>query len=301
MRRKATIATLTALSGLVIAGSAAAVPAIGAATGMGADTTAATAANVATRMNATNTTAAAATVNMEAVIKAAMWDPYKPGQDITPGSGPSVKTVEQALAAKGLLAKKYVDGHFGTSTVSAYAKYQRSLGYSGLAASGLPGKGSLTKLGTNRYKLTRIISVGAKTSMDGKTVNKRTAAMIRAAERRAGTNFTLTQGSYHPGTGASAGTHDGGGVVDVSVHGLPSARAAVKALRQVGFAAWHRLPSQGPWAAHIHAVAISDTDMSPAAQKQAGAYFEGRNGLANNGKDTGPDVKKVTWEEYKRG
>ena len=248
-------------------------------------------------MSAARTT----TVNMEAVIKAAMWDPYKPNEKITPGCGPSVKTVERALAARGCLAKKYVDGHFGTSTVSAYARYQKALGYRGLAASGLPGKGSLAKLGNGRYTLTRIISVGAKTSMDGKTVNKRTAAMIRAAQQRAGVNFTLTQGSYHSGTGASAGTHDGGGVVDISVHGLPSVKGAVKALRQVGFAAWHRLPSQGPWAAHIHAVAISDTDMSPQAQAQAGAYFQGRDGLADNGRDTGPRVKKVTWEEYRRG
>lgn len=279
--RRTTTAIVTALSAAVIAGAG---PAIGSVAGTPAGANA----------------ARATTVNMEAVIKAAMWDPYKPNQKITPGSGPSVKKVEKALSAKGYLAKKYVDGHFGTSTVSAYARYQKALGYRGLAASGLPGKGSLATLGKGRYKLTRIISVGAKTTMDGKTVNKRTAKMIRAAQKRAGVNFRLTQGSYHPGTGASAGTHDGGGVVDISVHGLPSVKGAVKALRQVGFAAWHRLPSQGPWAAHIHAVAISDTDMSPAAQAQAGGYFKGRNGLANNGKDHGPKVKKVTWEEYKR-
>lgn len=278
MRNTTTRVIATTLSGLVIAGSATAGAALA----------------------SPRPAARATTVSMEAVIKAAMWDPYKAGEAVTPGSGPSVKVVERALAAKGLLAKKYVDGHFGTSTVSAYAKYQRSLGYHGLAASGLPGKGSLARLGKGRYTLTRIISVGAKTTMDGKTVNHRTAAMIKAAQKRAGVNFTLTQGSYHPGTGASAGTHDGGGVVDVSVHNLKSVRAAVKALRQVGFAAWHRLPGQGPWAEHIHAVAISDTDMSPAAQEQAGAYFNGRNGLANKGKDTGPHVKKVTWEEYER-
>lgn len=273
MRKRTTIALVTALSGGVLAGSVAAGPAV-------ADTP---------------------SVNMESVIKAAMWDPYKPNENITPGSGPSVKRVEQALHAKGLLAKKYVDGHFGTSTVSAYAKYQRSLGYHGLAASGLPGPGSLKHLGKGRYTLVRIINVGAKTTMNGQTVNKRTAAMVRAAEKRAGTNLTLTQGSYTSGNSSSAGTHDGGGAVDISVHGLPSVRGAVKALRQVGFAAWHRLPGQGDWAEHIHAVAISDTDMSPAAQKQVGAYFQGRNGLADNGKDTGPQVKKVTWEEYKRG
>lgn len=272
MRTKTTITVLSAMSGLVIAGATVAVPAF-----------------------------AATAVNMEAVVKAAMWDPYKPDEAVTPGSGPSVKVVEQALAAKGLLAGKYVDGHFGTSTTSAYAKYQKSLGYSGLAASGLPGKGSLASLGKGRYTLTRPISVGSKTTWSGKSVNQRTVNMLKAAEKRAGDSFSLTQGSYHSGTGASAGTHDGGGVVDVSVNGLSSVNGTVKALREVGFAAWHRLPSQGPWGEHIHAVAISDTDMAPQAQEQAGAYFQGRNGLADNGKDDGPQVKKVTWEEYQRG
>ncbi|MBK1787713.1 peptidoglycan-binding domain-containing protein [Prauserella cavernicola] len=245
---------------------------------------------------------AAPTVNMEAVVKAAMWDPYKSDQSVTPGSGDSVKLVEQALADKDLLDGKYVDGHFGTTTVTAYQEYQESLGHTGLAASGLPGKGSLTELGTGSYTLSAAITVGSKTTMDGKTVNTRTADMVKAAERRSGEDFTVTQGSYNAGgVGASGGTHDGGGAVDLSVRGLSDTDAAVKALREVGFAAWHRTESQGDWAAHIHAIAISDTDMSPEAQAQAGDYFEGRNGLANNGKDDGPQVTKVTWEEFQRG
>src|SRR5690606_13358071 len=129
-----------------------------------------------------------------------------------------------------------------------------SLGHSGLAASGLPGKGSLAQLGSGRYNLTRVISVGGKTAMDGKTVNARTAAMIKAAEKRSGKNLVLTQGSYNPGgVGQSGGTHDGGGAVDISVTNLSNRNAAVKALREVGFAAWYRSPSQGNWAAHIHA------------------------------------------------
>jgi peptidoglycan hydrolase-like protein with peptidoglycan-binding domain len=275
MRKFTTAVFVTALSGATFAGTAAAAP-------------------------ATTQQAAADTVNMESVIKAAMWDPYKPNQDVTPGSGQSVKIVEQALDAENLLAAKYVDGHFGTTTVKAYQDWQKSLGYTGLDASGLPGKGSLTKLGEGRYDVTKVIIVGSKTTMDGKTVNERTAAMIKAAEKRADVSFTITQGSYNSDVGSSAGTHDGGGVVDLSVNGLPSTSDAVKALREVGFAAWHRTPSQGPWAAHIHAVAISDTAMSPQAQAQAGDYFKGLNGLANHAKDDGPQVKKVTWEEYQR-
>lgn len=243
---------------------------------------------------------AATTVNMEAVVKAAQWDPYKDDQSVTPGAGDSVKAVEQALEAKDLLASKYVDGHFGTTTVDAYQKYQKSLGYSGLDASGLPGKVSLQKLGAGRYELSNPISVGAKTTMDGQTVNARTADMIEAAEGKADQNVTLTQGSYNTGVGSSAGTHDGGGAVDISVSGLSDRDGVVKALRQVGFAAWLRTPEQGDWPYHIHAVAISDTDMSPAAQAQIGDYYKGLNGLASHGKDDGPQVRKVTWEEYQR-
>lgn len=94
---------------------------------------------------------AATTVNMESVIKAAQWDPYKSSQSITPGAGDDVKAGEQALADKNLLVKKYVDGHFGTSAVTAYQKYQKSLGYTGLDASGLPGKSSLTELGKGEF------------------------------------------------------------------------------------------------------------------------------------------------------
>ncbi|MFC9255878.1 peptidoglycan-binding protein [Amycolatopsis thailandensis] len=273
MRKVATAATFTALTGAALMGATAGQPAV-----------------------------AAPSVNMEAVIKAAMWDPYKADQAITPGSGPSVKVVEEALAAKNLLDKKQVDGHFGTSTVKAYEKYQKSLGHSGLAATGLPGKGSLTELGKGRYTVTAPISVGSKTSLNGKTVNKRTADMIAAAGKKAGVKFTVTQGSYNAGgVGASGGTHDGGGAVDISVNNISNKTAAVKALREVGFAAWHRTPSQGDWAEHIHGIAISDTDMSPQAQAQAGDYFKGLNGLASHAKDDGPQVKKVTWEEFKRG
>ncbi|MQA77359.1 MAG: peptidoglycan-binding protein [Streptosporangiales bacterium] len=242
---------------------------------------------------------AAPTVNMEAVVKAAQWDPYKPDQSITPGAGDSVKAVEQALAAKDMLASRYVDGHFGTTTIDGYAKYQRSLGYSGLDASGLPGKTSLAKLGDGRYTLSNTLSVGARSTMDGETVNARTAAMIKEAEGKAGENLTLTQGSYTSETGASAGTHDGGGAVDISISGVSDVDGTVTALRQVGFAAWHRTPAQG-FDHHIHAVAISDTDMSPEAQAQIGDYYKGLNGLAGHGADDGPQVAKVTWEEYKR-
>lgn len=246
--------------------------------------------------------AALPVADMEKVILAAQIDPYRGSVAITPGAGPSVKLVQQALIAKKFLAAGYADGNYGKLTIAAYKKYQVSLGYTGLDATGLPGPTSLKKLGTNRYTVSRVITVGAKTTVSGKTVNTRTKSMLTAAGKRAGITMSLTQGSYNPGgVGASAGTHDGGGVVDITVSGKSAAQmtAMVKALREVGFAAWHRTPAQG-FAHHIHAVAICDTDMSPSAQAQVGDYYKGRNGLASHAADDGPKVTKTYWEEYLR-
>lgn len=247
---------------------------------------------------------AAVSVNMEAVVKAAQIDPRRPDTALTPGAKDSVLAVEKALDAKNLLAPKYVDGHFGSKTVDAYAAFQRKLGYTGLDASGLPGKTSLAKLGAGRFSVTRVLTPGSRLTSHGATMNARTKAMLAKAEARLGRTLTITQGSYNPGGDPnSAGTHDGGGVVDISVRGLSTATQTkiVRGLREVGFAAWRRTPSQGPWPFHIHAAASSDTDLSPAAQHQIGDYYLGRNGLANQAPDDGPKVKKVTWEEFKRG
>lgn len=246
------------------------------------------------------------TVNMEQVLLACQVDPPKPGEDTTPGAAAHVLAVEQALQAKGLLSASLVDGHFGTSTLDAYAAWQRSLGYSGLDANGVPGRTSLTTLGSGRFTVIRPISAGSRTATyGGKRVNTRTADMLRAADAMLSWSITLTQGSYSPGNPDSAGTHDGGGVVDISVSGLSTTQRwqFVKALRTVGFAAWLRTPSDGfPY--HIHANAISDPDMSRVARDQVNDYYFGRNGLANNAADNTPSAYRVPltwWEKYQRG
>jgi peptidoglycan hydrolase-like protein with peptidoglycan-binding domain len=243
-------------------------------------------------------------VNMEAVLKAAQIDPRRADSALTPGSKDSVLLVEQALTAKGLLDSQYVDGHFGTSTISAYAAYQRSLGYTGIDASGLPGQTSLRELGTNRYTVGNVVTAGSRLTYHGALMNARTKAMLVAAEGRLGRQLAISQGSYNPGgVGASAGTHDGGGALDVSVEGMTAATRTNVALnlRKVGFAAWVRNPDQGDWGWHIHAIALADPDQSTGAQHQSGDYYLGMNGLANRGSDDGPAVNpKVTWEEYQR-
>jgi len=242
-------------------------------------------------------------VNMEATVKAAQIDPRRPDDTLTPGAKASVLLVERALRDRKLLDGQWVDGYFGTTTVAAYAKYQKSLGYTGLDANGLPGKTSLAKLGAGRFTVTRAIGPGDRVDRDGALVNTRTRDMLAEAERLLGRKLVLDQGSYNPGGDpTSAGTHDGGGVVDISVDGMSSATrtAAARALRRVGFAAWVRSPAQGDWPWHIHAAAISDTDLSSQAQHQTGDYYLGLNGLAGKGPDDGPKVAIRTWEEYQR-
>ncbi|MFC6087444.1 peptidoglycan-binding domain-containing protein [Sphaerisporangium aureirubrum] len=243
-------------------------------------------------------------VNMEATVKAAQIDPRRPDDTLTPGAKASVLLVEQALRDRSLLDAKWVDGYFGTTTVAAFAKFQQSLGFTGLDANGLPGKTSLTKLGAGRFGVTDLIGPGARVSADGFVIDTRTRDMLAEAKRLLGRGLVLLQGSYNPGGDpTSAGTHDGGGVVDISVEGMnPATRTAVvRVLRRVGFAAWTRSPDQGDWPWHIHAAAISDTDLSSQAQHQIGDYYLGLNGLSGRGPDDGPKVTIRTWEEYRRG
>lgn len=132
--------------------------------------------------------------------------------------------------------------------------------------------------------------------------NKRTAHMMRAAEKIGG-NLVVTQGSYSTGVGASAGTHDRGGVLDFSVRGLSRQQInrRVKALRIVGFAAWYRPALPGVWGPHIHAVAIGTKDMAPLAKAQVVAYKAGRSGLKGGARDIhwGMGVRPTTWEKFK--
>lgn len=249
---------------------------------------------------------ALATVDMEMVLLACQVDPPKSGSGTTPGAEAHVLAVEQALQAKGLLSASLVDGHFGTSTLDAYAAWQRSLGFEGLDANGVPGRSSLTQLGSGRFDVTRPVSAGSRTdSYGGKRTNTRTVNMLREADSMLSWSLGLTQGSYTSSNPGSAGTHDGGGVVDIGVSSMSTTQRweTVRALRRVGFAAWLRTPDDG-FAYHIHAAGVSDPDMSRSARNQIHDHFFGRNGLANHGPDNTPEQYRVPftwWEKYQRG
>ena len=129
----------------------------------------------------------------------------------------------------------------------------------------------------------------ARPSWRGRTnVDALTIACIEHAERLAGHQFIITQGSYQSGHGDinSAGTHDLGGVVDLRWCGHDR---CIRALRLAGLSAtWHRTPSQGPWPDHTHAVVRNHPLQAASAHRQTLSVLDGRDGLASNGPDDGP-------------
>src|SRR6478735_12712799 len=98
-----------------------------------------------------------------------------------------------------------------------------------------------------------------RTVVDGRVLNRRTADMLALWEFNCLKHFYVLQGSYNRGgVGASAGTHDGGGAVDISVKGWSYAykRHVEKEGRLAGFAAYYRYALPGVWSEHIHAIAV---------------------------------------------
>lgn len=85
------------------------------------------------------------TVSLAHVVAAARTDPGAEQGHRTYGA--EVAIVEQALADEGLLEQRWVDGSFGSLTVTAYAGWQRRCGYADAAADGIPGQDSLHRLG----------------------------------------------------------------------------------------------------------------------------------------------------------
>lgn len=134
---------------------------------------------------------------------------------------------------------------------------------------------------------------------DGKTVDALTDAALKRAEKILGRKIPVIQGGLNAGgVKASAGTHDGLGVIDTMAWDHDE---TVVALRAVGFAAWYRPTIPNLWNAHIHAVLIGDRRLSPAAARQVEAYLQRRNGLKDNAIDTDPgwtNIARYTIEAF---
>lgn len=127
------------------------------------------------------------------------------------------------------------------------------------------------------------------TTYDGRRVDWLTRAALEATAKRlayADGKLDLYQGSYNAGAvSQSAGTHDGGGVVDLSPY--DHARKVLE-LRRTGFAAYYRPRIPGLWEAHVHAVLMGNVKLSASAKAQVSEYLAGGDGLKGSAPDTGP-------------
>lgn len=226
----------------------------------------------------------------DALAKATAPGPVKQGM-----SGARVKSLQNQLQRLGLY-KAPVDGSFGPVTKAAVQAFERKHGWNPDGVAGARVQAALAKevkaLPKPNWKTVgpppadyRIVS------FRGVRVNVRTRVMIERAEsymKQMGINSKLSfsQGSYNTSVSASAGTHDGGGALDIRIGGYSSATAdnVVKALRMAGFAAWHRGVNDS-FDPHIHAIAIGDTRATQVAKNQVSEYRRGGDGLVGSAGD----------------
>ncbi|CAF1081476.1 unnamed protein product [Adineta steineri] len=200
-------------------------------------------------------------------------------------------------------------------TPSATGTIVRSL-YQGTTIKCLENKNGFCRIDTNQWASAEYIncattasnsyeSTPPKADYTRKTwrnvkLNQRTIDMILRAEvymtqmGMSGFQFSLSQGSYSSSVAASAGTHDGGGAIDIRTSVVNNDKKKVDtmivALRKAGFAAWSRgrVADSFENNKHIHAIAIGDREASSGATNQVASFKRGRNGLKGDGVD--PDA-----------
>ena len=140
------------------------------------------------------------------------------------------------------------------------------------------------------------------TSFNGGRFTRRTAAMLKWVQKRAGVGtLMIAQGGWNGGgVAASGGTHDKDGV-DLRIRHLSNEgkRRLLKTMQDAGFAAWIRPTVPGLWGEHLHAVPIQPSKastyryLSGAAASQVLAYLAGRDGLRGNRLDSNKYRPKV--------
>lgn len=89
-------------------------------------------------------------VDLSDLAKAHKVDPDAKTGHHTTGAVADVTRLERALAARGYLSARRVDGSYGTATVAAMRAFQRDHGFK---ATGTPTKASVVALGANRFRV----------------------------------------------------------------------------------------------------------------------------------------------------
>lgn len=97
------------------------------------------------------------------------------------------------------------------------------------------------------------------------------------------------QGSYNTSVGASAGTHAGGGAMDISTGNMTTTRRTwiMNNTRYSFLIGWQRNAISGLWSNHCHLIDPSCPSLSSAARNQVSLYRQGYNGLVGNARDPG--------------
>lgn len=118
----------------------------------------------------------------------------------------------------------------------------------------------------------------------GHRFDRMTVQALMEMEKRLGYELSVMQGSYNGhAVGASAGTHAGGGAVDLAP---TDAHAKVRVGREVGFAMWERPTLPDVWNHHVHGILVGNAKVSWEAASQIAQYRNHTNGLANHGWDS---------------
>jgi hypothetical protein len=115
-------------------------------------------------------------------------------------------------------------------------------------------------------------------------MSRYTAAAISVLQEKLGYELSLTQGPYNKSVGASAGTHDLDGVIDLSSWRM---KQKVTVARRNSWAMWPRKDLPGVWSAHAHGVLNRAKPMASLAVFQLEVAYPNKwDGLASNGADT---------------
>lgn len=133
-------------------------------------------------------------------------------------------------------------------------------------------------------------------SWRGATVDRKTAELLKIAERRLGYTVDVIKGHSVASSGSvSSTTHNRGGVCDLRP---ADHERKVKVLRDLGCAAWFRPAIANLWPDHIHFVVCRHGNLDPQAADQVVDFDKGLDGLAGGRRDTNtyhPDVPDFSY------
>lgn len=140
-----------------------------------------------------------------------------------------------------------------------------------------------------------MVSASDRVSIQGKPIDRLTLERYKSfnqlvkSPKFGGERSDITVVQAIGGAAASAGTHKApGGSLDLTAFNYKNRNLAD---RLFGGAGWYRPTLKGVWSAHYHTVTAGVGYAPALARAQVTAMYGGRNGLANNGRDTGPRLK----------